>query len=174
MNGPHSAFTVQGKLYHSLATAATPEDGKPETFMQIYTLDDQAAAVRRGELFEGLDPDVLSNLTRMMTEHNPYVHQFKALRDADTPAATLVLRTPEGRTVNGNDARTYRSPSASEVAVLILGDEDGNGAAERSSCTRSWATTVTATPCSASPPPTPPSCRCTSCCCARAASPAGA
>ena len=125
LNGPHSAFTVQGKLYHSLATSATPEDGKPETFMQIYTLDDQAAAVRRGQLFEGLDGDVLSKLTRMMTDHNPYAHQFKALRDASTPSATLVLQTPESRTVNGNDARTYRAPAASEVAVLILGDEDG-------------------------------------------------
>jgi hypothetical protein len=121
-----SAFTVQGKLYHTLGTAVTPEGGKQEEYMQIYTLDDQAAAVRRGELRCGadLDADVLFGLTRMLSEHNPYVQQFKALRTTETPTATLLLQTPSSRTVNGNDGRTYSAPSASEVAILMLGDDD--------------------------------------------------
>ena len=125
--GPFSAFTVQGKLYHLLGKAVTLEAGEKEAFMQIYTLDDQAAAVRRGEMRCGadLDADVLSSLTQMMSEHNPYAQQFKALRTADTPTATLLLQNPTARTVNGIDARTYSAPSASEVALLVLGDETG-------------------------------------------------
>ena len=36
----------------------------------------------------------------------------------------LYLQNPTVITVNGDDARTYSAPSASEVAVLVLGDED--------------------------------------------------
>ena len=126
LSGPHSAFVVQGRLYHRIATSATPESNEPHRFLQIYTLDDQAAAARRGQLFEGLDSTVLLDLTRMLEEHNPYARQFKALGNASTPTATLILQTPcnEARTVNGNDARTYRLPTASEVAILVLGDDD--------------------------------------------------
>jgi hypothetical protein len=94
--------------------------------MQIYTLDDQAATARRGQLFEGLDSTVLRSLTRMLEEHNPYAQQFKALGNASTLTASLILQTSDSgaRTVSGNDARTYRLPSASEVAILVLGDED--------------------------------------------------
>ena len=123
-----SSFTVQGKLYHSLSMSAMPDDnGAERTFLQIYTLDDQAAAAQRGNIFKGLDANHLSSLTQMLSEVNPYVGQFKALANSTTPNARLILQAaPSGphATVNGQEARTYSLPSASEVAVLILGADD--------------------------------------------------
>jgi len=123
-----SSFIVQGKLYHAMSTGAQPsDDNAARSFLQVYTLDDQAAACRRGDLFKGLDKDTLASLTRMLTQVNPYVGQFKALANSTTPTARLILQgapTAKGATVNGQDARTYSLPSASEVAVLIMGADD--------------------------------------------------
>jgi len=124
-----SSFIVQGKLYHVMSSGALPnDDSEARTFLQVYTLDDQAAAARRGDIFKGLDKDVLASLTSMMSEVNPYVGKFKALANSTTPTARLILQgaptAKKGATVNGQDARTYSLPSASEVAVLIMGADD--------------------------------------------------
>ena len=103
------------------------DDGTPRTFLQVYTLDDQAAAVRRGSIVSGLDSNVLHNLTEMLTAVNPYVGHFKALANNTTPNARLILQgatSARGTAPGGQDARTYSLPMASEVAVLITGADD--------------------------------------------------
>jgi hypothetical protein len=128
-SGGLASFTVQGRLYHQLSTSAQPGDnGGEPTYLQVYTLDDQAAAVRRGQLLgqTNLNADILSQLTSMMSSVNPYVGHFKALANSETPTARLILQaaTSKSHMVNGQDSRTYSLPTASEVAVLITGAED--------------------------------------------------
>ena len=129
LSGGVASFTVQGRLYHQLSTSAQPGDsGGEPTYLQVYTLDDQAAAVRRGRLLgqANLNADILSQLTSMMSSVNPYVGHFKALANSETPTARLILQaaTCKSHMVNGQDSRTYSLPTASEVAVLITGAED--------------------------------------------------
>ena len=83
----------------------------------IYTLDDQAATARRGTIRRGAELDFveLPRLTRMMSEHTPYVQQFNARRNADMPTVMLYPQNPTVVTVNGNDARTYSAPSATRL-----------------------------------------------------------
>ena len=107
-------------LYHLLSKAVTPDGAKQGQFVQ----DDPAATARRGTNRCGAELDVveLPRLTRMMSERTPYVPQFNASRNADTPVVMLYPQNPTVVTVNGNDARAYSAPSAFDVAVLVVGD----------------------------------------------------
>ena len=104
------------------------DDGTERSFLQVYTLDDQAAVARRGNIVNDLDSGVVTQLTQMLSAVNPYVGQFKVLADSSTPNARLILQAATSKpvaTASGHDRRTYSLPtSASDVAVLITGADD--------------------------------------------------
>ena len=66
-----------------------PSTGQAAKFMQIYFLSQADQFTTRRSIFDGLNPDLIRDLTAMLNEVNSYVAQFKSavstIRNSTTP-----------------------------------------------------------------------------------------
>ena len=67
-----------------------------------------------------LDKEILKHLQSLMHRHNPYVHLYKqrALELKLKPEYNLIIKSD-----TKVDRRIYNLPTASEVAILLPGNE---------------------------------------------------
>ena len=70
---------------------------------------------------DNLRKDIIEKLMKMLDEVNPYVKKFRTARDRFhiAPEDSFHMRIVSDRS---KDGRTYNTPTASEVVVLIPGD----------------------------------------------------
>ena len=70
----------------------------------------------------GLDPMILAELQQMLHDINPYVDNFHQAGNLlkHNPSLDLKLIITNNRI---NDPRRYNTPNASEVAAIMIGDE---------------------------------------------------
>ncbi|RID65587.1 hypothetical protein BRARA_D00772 [Brassica rapa] len=130
--GPLKMFVLQGENYH-LMGSLKPPPGNTAKFGQLYIVDTENEVTNRASIIgkyktasetskkETIRKQVIESLLKMLNEVNPYVHQFRSAKDRfDTnPEETFHMRIISSR---AKDGRTYDTPTASEVAALILGD----------------------------------------------------
>lgn len=93
-----------------------PVQGQQPKFAQVYFMDGDSQAARRGEIFgEGVEAEKFQLLREILVAvQNPYVNVFEEARtiQGDEIAIKIAHNAPV-------DGRRYNAPVVSEVAVII-------------------------------------------------------
>nr|XP_025660692.1 uncharacterized protein LOC112756337 [Arachis hypogaea] len=121
-------FSINGQNYHSIGSLIPNNNERPR-FAQLYIYDtdnevsNRILAVRSGEIINKLETEIVSELTKMLDMCNPLAKSFRFARDrfADSEPSEIKMRLIRKRE---KDGRVYNLPTASEVAILIVGDID--------------------------------------------------
>jgi len=115
-----SNFRIHGQVYH-LIGSLLPKESHTPTFAQLYIYDTDHEIENRNNIIQGLDEDILQNLQNMLDETNPYIQNFRYVRDLiQTNVSDDILMIIHGDRTR--DSRRYNSPTASEVAAIMIGD----------------------------------------------------
>ena len=122
---------MQGDMYHYMGSMM-PADGWAPSYVSVYIHDTDYATQTPTRLGRSrrLEEALMTQLTDMPHECNPYVQTFLFMREwaqsahKNTPAAYQMV-THHDRRPNHEHVRRYNGPEASEVAALIPGNEDG-------------------------------------------------
>ena len=133
-------MTIQGEMYHYMGPMM-PAEGRAPSYASVYIHDTDYATQTRTRLGSSrqLEEALMTQLTHMLHECNPYVHTFLCMREwaqpahNNTPAAYQMVIHADGRPSHEH-VRRYNGPEASEVAALIPGNEDGEIGGKISSC----------------------------------------
>ena len=125
--GPY-VFRLNGQNYHKIGTLL-PKEGNNPKFAQLYIYDTEnevknrmRASTSKGNNQE-LDENIMSKLLEMLDENNVLVKTFRMARDrfreSDFKNVKIRLLSERSR-----DGRKYNLPTASEIAALLLGDQN--------------------------------------------------
>ena len=121
-------YRLQGQLYHKLGPME-PGDGHARTYAQLLVLDPAEADRQRlaHTANRGLDAVTVHTLNTMLHSYNPYFASFKAAyeklleQERERPNHSLLYARLQFRAAGNTvyDPRTYRAPTADEIAILI-------------------------------------------------------
>ncbi|RIA05806.1 hypothetical protein BRARA_K00008 [Brassica rapa] len=117
-------FQIHGENYH-LVGSLKPNDGAVAKFGKLYIVDTENEAENRANALrykkDNLKKEIIQSLIEVLNAVNPYVKEFRSARDRfrEHPEETFHMRIVSDRF---KDGRTYNTPTASEIAALILGD----------------------------------------------------
>ncbi|CAN6868811.1 unnamed protein product [Brassica oleracea] len=129
--GPKT-FTLQGENYH-LMGSMKPDLGDSAKFTQLYINDIESEVDDRDSVMskynteadkvknQAMRKQIIEDIIKVLDDVNPYVKQFRQARErlSMEPNEKFHMRIVSNREKHG---RTYDTPTASEVAALILGD----------------------------------------------------
>ena len=80
MAGFKPSFRIQGQVYH-LIGSVIPAGGESPKFAQIYFIDNQDSEVAtRCAIVDGLKPDIIRSINRLLHESHHYVEVFKVAK----------------------------------------------------------------------------------------------
>src|SRR6266498_1215478 len=115
-----SNFRIHGQVYHRIGPLL-PEEGYPPAFAQLYIYNSVHENENRHNIMQELDEDILQNLLNMLDECNPYIQNFRHVRDLIQANGSneIFMIIHADRT---QDFRRYNTPTASEVAAIMVGD----------------------------------------------------
>ncbi|XP_052107741.1 uncharacterized protein LOC127740617 isoform X1 [Arachis duranensis] len=121
-------FSISGQNYHSIGSLIPTKNDRPR-FAQLYIYDTEneiqsrISAVRSTESTSILESQIVNRLKDMLDTCNPLAKSFRSARDRFSNGKTseIKLRLIRKRETDG---RVYNLPTASEVAILIVGDID--------------------------------------------------
>ncbi|OMO88273.1 hypothetical protein COLO4_20331 [Corchorus olitorius] len=121
-------FSVNGLTYHKIGSML-PLEGETPKFAQLYVYDtehevqNRTNAVCRNPDSNAINHEIVGGLSRMLDETNEIARVFRAARDrmAHPDNSKMKIRFIEAR---GTDDRTYAPPMGSEIAALIVGQDD--------------------------------------------------
>ncbi|XP_074313470.1 uncharacterized protein LOC141648644 [Silene latifolia] len=122
------AFRISGQNYH-LMGSLVPAVGKAPKFLQLYIYDtdheveNRMSVINNGQdsTSAGLDEDLVKELLEMLDKNNELVKVFRMARDRFKEDELIPIRVK----LIGNrsrDTRAFNTPTASEIAALIVGD----------------------------------------------------
>src|ERR1044072_8217289 len=118
-------FQLQGALYHQIGELEPRVNRNTPKFAQIYFHDtdlDKQLQIRSSFMTD-LNPETLKNLQLMLYQINPFVKVYMTVgekyRDDNPPTIKLYIHNTHGK-----DMRQYNQQTASEVAAIILDDEE--------------------------------------------------
>ena len=115
-------FRIHGEMYHRIGTLLSNSETPPQ-FAQIYIYDTDHELQNRSNATPNfnLDSTILAELQQMLHDINPYVNIFRQAGNLlkQNPLLDLKLIITNNRT---KDSRRYNTPSASEVAAIMIGD----------------------------------------------------
>ncbi|CDF32173.1 unnamed protein product [Chondrus crispus] len=124
-------MTMQGGMYHYMGPMM-PSEGRAPSYASVYIHDTDYATQTHTRLGTSrqLEEALMTQLTHMLHECNPYVQTFLCMREwAQSPQnncpATYQMVIHADRRPSHEHVRRYNGPEASEVAALIPGNEDG-------------------------------------------------
>ncbi|CDF33021.1 unnamed protein product [Chondrus crispus] len=124
-------MTTQGGMYHYMGPMM-PSEGRAPSYASVYIHETDYATQTRTRLGTSrqLEEALMTQLTHMLHECNPYVQTFLCMREwAQSPQnncpATYQMVIHADRRPSHEHVRRYNGPEASEVAALIPGNEDG-------------------------------------------------
>ncbi|XP_020963329.1 uncharacterized protein LOC110264976 [Arachis ipaensis] len=121
-------FSLSGQNYHSIGSLLPSPSDIPK-FAQLYIYDteneiqNRISAIRSSNSNNVIEQTIVNELKQMMDLHNPLPKSFRCARgrfkeDSKTNIKLKLIRKRE------KDGRRYNLPTASEVAILIVGDID--------------------------------------------------
>lgn len=125
------SFRIKGTLCHSIGSLL-PNPGQTPKFAQIYIHDfnDYDRQVgNRLQVFNNLDAAIVIQIQESLSESNPYVQLFHSVGDliASDPGMVRTLRLRiQDPCEHGKDPRTYNTPTANDIGVLIEGMGEEN------------------------------------------------
>ena len=128
-SGPY-VFRLNGQNYHQIGTLLPKDDVTKPKFSQLYIHDTENEVRNRINASASMesktqpDENIVKGLLEMLDEHNVLVKSFRMARDRFQNRRIKDVRL---RLINkrSKDGRQYNLPSASEVAALIIGEQDG-------------------------------------------------
>ena len=119
-------FRIQGALHHHIGSLLPPPGVSPR-FAQIYFVDSdaEAEAAARSRWTRAELPELVS-LQAMVHEYNPYyaICRTNIERMRDAGPNCVDIRLTFANIASGRDPRTNNAPSAPEVAVLLIEDDE--------------------------------------------------
>ena len=138
-------FQIHGTLFHRTGPLENRTHAVPDGFAQLYFHDPAFATDLRVAFFDGLRMSILTNLTKYLHEHNPFIPIYLTARERfrHMGGPGRILLNPQMRLIveEGADQRRENLPTVSEVAVVIpyetpetpyrdivLAERDNNGA----------------------------------------------
>uniref|UniRef100_A0A453C8N7 Helitron helicase-like domain-containing protein n=2 Tax=Aegilops tauschii subsp. strangulata TaxID=200361 RepID=A0A453C8N7_AEGTS len=127
--GPY-VFRLNGQNYHQIGTLLPKDDVMKPKFAQLHIHDTENEVRNRITASTSMesktkpDENIVIGLLEMLDEHNVLVKSFRMARDRfeNRDIKDVRLRLINKRS---KDGRQYNLPSASEVAALIIGEQDG-------------------------------------------------
>lgn len=121
-------YQVQGQLVHRLGPLE-PDGDQPRTYAQLIVIDTRLATDQRMQhtANQRLDAEVMRSVASALDISHPYyqvyrtAHQMLRAQEAANPASSNLHVALSFRASNPAeyDPRTYRAPTADEIAVLI-------------------------------------------------------
>jgi len=125
------ALRIKGALYHRIGSLL-PIPGETPKFAQIYTHDSSNYTTQVGnrlQVFDNLDALIFTQIQQYLSAINPYVQLFHSAGDLisskPTIVRTLCLGIQDPREQR-KDPRTYNTPTANEIGILIEGIGEEN------------------------------------------------
>jgi hypothetical protein len=121
-SGLMPTLRFQGQVYHRVGSILPPSDGQHK-FLQIYFMgDDRLEAKQRCDNIPVAHHDTVTELQRMLHEHNAYVHISKtALQRMPSDAYKVFIRADKKPA--DEHERRFNALETDEVAVFIAGNE---------------------------------------------------
>ena len=116
-----SNFRIHGQVYHRIGSLL-PENGHLPTFAQLYIYDTEHENKNRHNIMQDLDDDILLHLQNMLDGCNPYIKNFRQVRDvilSDSMTSEISMIIHNDRTC---DPHRYNAPTSSDIATIIIGD----------------------------------------------------
>nr|CDJ85720.1 Protein F59H6.5 [Haemonchus contortus] len=139
--GPY-CYRIHGQVYHRLGPLH-PRDGEPRQYGQIYILDTELAAQERlGDVRNSeCEPGLMHFLSGLLASVNVYAQSYKMMYEVEqmeiamaayeNRALANIRMVFEESSLRGLARRPYDLPTANEVAVVYVG-EDNDVPANRS------------------------------------------
>ena len=93
-----------------------PKEGQPPGFAQLYIYDSEHENENRHNIIQYLDDDILQNLLNMLDECNPYIQNFRHVRNLiqENASDNIFMIIHGDRT---RISHRYNAPTASEVLL---------------------------------------------------------
>ena len=110
-----------------------PSNEKQPQFAQIYFFDQAIQSTLKKNIFNDLSISLLNKIREMLYVINPYVKSFQFASNFLTKNPELDFNLVIQQDKN-MDKRRYNSPSADEIACLIVGNESNNCNYNRKIC----------------------------------------
>ena len=119
-------FQIHGQVYHTQGPLLS-EDNNNANYAQLYTFEPQFEASLRAGNNGDLDREIISSLTSMLHEKNPYVRLYKnahellintEISESETPFV-WIFPSMRIELAAGSDNRTENLPTSDEVAGVI-------------------------------------------------------
>ena len=125
-------FRIQGELCHRIGSLLPAPLDHP-AFAQIYIFDadpQRQADIRMSHHLDLLHRPTLLALQDMITQYNPYFMAFKMARERliEHDSIALHLKTID---MPHLDQRRYNRPTASEIAVVMVGSGEESTSGKR-------------------------------------------
>ena len=129
MAGFNPSFRIQGQVYH-LIGSIVPTAGESPKFAQIYFIDNrQSEVAARCSVVDGLRPDIVRSINKLLIDNNCYVEVFKLAKEIFEPqdnSTNIKIVINESKRPSGEHSRRYNSPVSDEIAVLMPNDNTSN------------------------------------------------
>ena len=117
-------FKVLGQVYHLIGNLM-PLPEKKAQFLQIYFVDEDERETRlRCDHYPGVKVGVVKQLQHMLHECNTYIKDFKTtLQKVGSDCDKFEVVIHADRKPDGAHAGRYNEPTASEIALVIAGQQ---------------------------------------------------
>ncbi|CAG8724129.1 9051_t:CDS:1, partial [Acaulospora morrowiae] len=115
-----SNFQIHGQVYHCIGSLL-PADHTP-VFAQLYVYDIAHEGENWRNIMRELNEDIIKNLQDMLDECNPYIQNFRQIRDLiqENVTTEISMLIYSDRT---QDPDRYGPPTASEVAIIMVDND---------------------------------------------------
>ena len=116
-------FKIQGQVYHRIGSFLPSPEREP-SFLQIYFVgNDEKEAEVRSNLFPAIKSWLLTQLQKIMHDHNQYIRDFKTAIENVPPGQDFKVVIHADRKPGIEHRGRYNAPVTSEVALVIVGQE---------------------------------------------------
>ncbi|OAD75969.1 hypothetical protein PHYBLDRAFT_59500 [Phycomyces blakesleeanus NRRL 1555(-)] len=125
INGAYN-FWIHGTICHRIGSIlpVTESDVAYLKFAQIYIYDSAAQIDQRQYHSPQLERSVLEKIQSILMETNPFVHLFRTMDQISWEKGQSIDLTLCLVAEGPRDQRRYNAPTASEIAVLIMNNEE--------------------------------------------------
>ncbi|OAD68801.1 hypothetical protein PHYBLDRAFT_150391 [Phycomyces blakesleeanus NRRL 1555(-)] len=126
INGAYN-FWIHGTICHRIGSIlpVTESDITHTKFAKIYIYDSAAQIDQRQYHSSQLERSVLEKIQSILMETNPFVHLFRTMNQISWEKRQSIDLTLHLVAEGPQDQRWYNAPTASEIAVLIMNNEEG-------------------------------------------------